>query len=97
MSVRCEIVGPLGHGGFDVHREGCRDLNQPKYRGVRTQRGLTPPWVVDAASRKDIVFDIYADVMGDTYLPEEKDDHWQEYDDLQVFPCVGNLPDEVAD
>lgn len=79
------FTGPM-QDGYHVHKAGCADLRRRDRRGDAT-------WTEEIESRKDAVFAIYCDVMGDTYLPEEYDQHWQEYDDLRVFPCIRNLPE----
>ena len=92
------FTGPLSDG-YHVHKRGCRDLDRAfKIKGgeyVRTRGDAT--WNAEVRSREEAVFAIYDDVMGDQYADDEKHDHWHEYDDLVVFPCVGRLPEEVTE
>lgn len=83
-AIAVTFTGPMSDG-YHVHKRGCRDLDKRARRGDAT-------WSTTVWSRRDAVFAIYEDVMGDRYAEDEKIEHWEEYDDLRVFPCV-TLPD----
>lgn len=81
--MRVIVIGPnlprpeQDLGTFHVHAEGCKDAAL-----LLRKTGASEGWVIDVESRRDVVEDIYADMIED---PAD----WRAYDDLHVLPCTG--------
>jgi hypothetical protein len=85
MAKKLTLIGPCHDGNFHVHKAGCRDID----RDNRNNSG-NPLWHVEATTRKDVVTSIY-----DPHCFEyDADTDWDRFDDLKVYPCVGDLPSE---
>ena len=86
-AVTVSICGPLPSGGFDVHAIGCRDLRQPKYRGIRPGT-----WKATVTTVEQVVTEIYQDIMRDAEYEDGVSADWSDYaDDVHILPCVGRL------
>jgi hypothetical protein len=94
-TMKVVVLGPNlrtnGAEQFHVHAHGCSDIK--KNYGPGKKLGSDDlGWVINVGSRKDIVCDIYADIMEEN---GETEDDWKAWDDLRVFPCVHGLPEEA--
>lgn len=81
-----QIFGPnlntagQAKGQMHVHADGCGDC---KHYGPGTKFGGEGGWKIEAATRKDVVTEIYPP---EDFDYDEAD--WSQYDDLFVAPCV---------
>lgn len=83
--MKVVVVGPnimqSGTTGFHVHKVGCRDLNQPKYRTAEKD-------VMDVESVEALARDVYADHIAESENPNEIGSYIA---DFTVLPCAKEL------
>lgn len=75
-----------GRGTVHVHRAGCADLRQAKFRAMISHGSA---WTAQVRSEQDVVLNVYP--------PEDFDydatTQWQDFaDDLRFYPCLDGLP-----
>lgn len=93
--MKVTIFGPnLSRAGQDkgsmhVHATGCGHAQH--YGPFKRFGGDDNGWAIEAETVKDVVLDIYCDIMSDRYTVEEYDEHWEEYNDLYIAPCARKL------
>ncbi len=89
--MRVTIIRPFPttNETFHVHAEGCRDLNARRYR--LDDGG----WTIDAATKREVVEDTYADQIAEN-ADTEGWNTWEAYaSDFLFHPCA-NLPTDIA-
>lgn len=78
-------------GQFHVHVEGCADLKRMLKREPAYKEG----WLLeDPDSKQEIVEHIYEDHMREAIMENGHID-WREFDDVYLFPCVTDIPDDA--
>ena len=76
-------------GTLHVHKAGCGDLRQAKYKAMETGGAC---WTADVTSQRDVVMDIYPPDNFD-YDPATE---WQDFaGDVKFYPCLDTLPVET--
>lgn len=83
--MKVVLVGPNimqpGTTGFHIHKAGCKDLGQPKYRSAEKEER-------EAATVEEIARDVYADHIAEAGSPEDISDY---INDFTVFPCAKEM------
>jgi hypothetical protein len=86
--MRVTICGPnlrdQSKGSFHVHAAGCADL----VRGARREPEYRSDWTIEAATRDDVVLEVYSDMI----LANDCDPIEDYRSDLHFFPCCADLP-----
>lgn len=94
--MKLTVVGPMDHGGFDVHKTHCADLQQVKYRPYGLQM-----YKEEHPDRRSVVESFYGPSAGSFYEEQWGDDipedAWTHYaDEFYFYPCCQLLPRETS-